>query len=113
VKELSCPEAREAAAEFALGVLPEVQRTEVTAHLAECRDRRQEVAVLNEIAARLVDLVPGTEPPLGFDRMVLSRVRPGRRRRIVVSATAAALVGCSTPSRPVTAVTIDRGAAAV
>jgi hypothetical protein len=55
------------------------------------------------VATRLVDLVPGTEPPLGFDRRVLARARditpasrtsrlvhlPGRRPRLVAGIGAA------------------------
>ena len=65
------------------------------------------------VATRLIELVPGTEPPLGFDRRVLARVqdvapasrsvwpfrrgdgrrgggRSGRRNRLIAAATALA-----------------------
>ena len=90
----TCDEIREAAAEFALGTLPQPQRSQVDAHLVGCRDCGDEVAALTEIATRLLDIVPGTEPPLGFDRTVLARVKPRRRRRTVAMATAAAVAIC-------------------
>jgi hypothetical protein len=57
---------------------------------------------MSEVSSRLLELVPGTEPPLGFDRRVLARVgvpaseggalrRFARRRpRVMLSAAAAA-----------------------
>jgi hypothetical protein len=75
---LTCVETREAAAEFALGILDPAHRDEVARHLCRCHDCRVEVAGLTEVALRLLDVLPGTEPPLGFDRAVLFRVRPGR-----------------------------------
>jgi hypothetical protein len=92
--ERICDETREAAAEFALGVLPRPQRNQVAAHLLACRVCREEVAALSEIATHLLDIVPGTEPPLGFDRAVLLRVRPRRRARTAATAIAAAVVIC-------------------
>jgi predicted anti-sigma-YlaC factor YlaD len=92
--ELTCDDIREAAAELALGVLPRPQRNLVAAHLLGCRVCRDEVAALTEIATRLLDMVPGTEPPLGFDRAVLLRVKPRRRTRTVATAIAAAVIIC-------------------
>ena len=46
------------------------------------------------IGVRLMELIPGTEPPLGFDRRVLTRFRPQRRSllaAIAVAAVAAAI----------------------
>jgi hypothetical protein len=96
VKYLSCDEVGEVAAEFALQVLPEPQRGQVAAHLSSCPGCRGEVEALNGIAARLVDLLPGTEPPLGFDRTVLVRVglrRRPRTRALAIAVAAAVVVG--------------------
>jgi hypothetical protein len=62
------------------------------AHLLDCLDCQEEVAGLSAVASRLVDLVPGTEPPLGFDRAVLVRVGLRRRNHAVALAVAAAVV---------------------
>jgi hypothetical protein len=92
--ELTCAETREAAAEFALKILPQPQRDLVAAHLLGCAPCRREVEALTEIAACLLDLVPGTEPPLGFDHLVLARVapRPRQARRVAIAVVAAAIV---------------------
>jgi hypothetical protein len=58
----------------------------------DCLDCQEEVAGLSAVASRLVDLVPGTEPPLGFDRAVLVRVGLRRRNRAVALAVAAAVL---------------------
>ena len=56
---------------------------------------------MDSVSTRLIELVPGTEPPLGFDRRVLARVRqsrPGptgglvRRRPLFAAAAGAAAV---------------------
>jgi hypothetical protein len=90
--ELTCTEVRDAAAEYALDVLDGSERSALAAHLLRCPACREEVESMRGVAIRLLELVPGTEPPLGFDRRVLSRVRdtapaarpgwlPGRRGR--------------------------------
>jgi hypothetical protein len=92
---LTCAETREAAAGFALKVLPRPQRGLVAVHLLSCDSCRREAEARIEIAARLLDLVPGTEPPLGFDHLVLARVtpRPRRARRVALSVVAAVILG--------------------
>jgi hypothetical protein len=77
--EFTCVETREAAAEFALGILSQRQRRLVAAHLQRCEFCRREVAATTDIAKRLLDLIPGTEPPLGFDSYVMAQVSPRRR----------------------------------
>lgn len=77
---LTCVEAREAAAEFALGILDPIYRREVDSHLRLCDDCRREITGLTEVAARLLDVIPGTEPPLGFDRAVLVQIASWPRR---------------------------------
>lgn len=92
--ERTCEEIQEAAAEFALKVLPQPQRDLVAAHLLGCRDCGDEVAAFSDVAIRLLYIVPGTEPPLGFDRAVLLRVNPRPRTRAVTRATGAAVAVC-------------------
>jgi hypothetical protein len=54
------------------------------------------VSGLTQIATKLLDVVPGTEPPLGFDRAVLARVTtPSRRATTVVLASVAAALVCA------------------
>jgi predicted anti-sigma-YlaC factor YlaD len=93
--ELICAEVREAAAEFALGILPQPDRSLVAAHLLRCRACRGEIAALGEVASRLLNVVPGTEPPLGFDRAVMARVTPPWRGRRVTWAVLAAVAACA------------------
>jgi hypothetical protein len=92
--ELTCAETQEAAAEFALKVLPRAGRSLVAAHLLRCDPCRREVEALTAIATRLLDLVPGTEPPVGFDHSVLVRVtpRPRRAKTVAISVVAAVIV---------------------
>jgi hypothetical protein len=64
---------REAAAEFALDILEPHERSLIAAHLLRCPACRAEVEALSAISSRLLELVPGTEPPLGFDERALAR----------------------------------------
>jgi hypothetical protein len=95
--DLNCAAARDSAAEFALGILPEAERESCAAHLVRCADCRAEVKSFSHIAALLLLVIPGSEPPLGFDRRVLDRARPTHRRArllvAVVASAAAATVG--------------------
>jgi hypothetical protein len=75
VTELTCVQVREEAAEFALDILEPEARSLLAAHLLRCQACREEVDAMCGVATRLIELVPGTEPPLGFDRRVLARVR--------------------------------------
>jgi hypothetical protein len=88
---LTCDQARDAAAEYALDILESGPRSELAAHLLRCPACRAEVEALSGVATRLIELVPGTEPPLGFDRRVMARVqnikpslRSGRISRLQV-----------------------------
>ena len=94
--DLQCAEVRDSAAEFALDILDPNERSAVAAHLLRCPDCRSEVDSMHLTADRLLDLVPGTEPPLGFDRRVLERLGiTGHRRRVWqwgLSAAAAVLI---------------------
>lgn len=80
MSEQTCTTVREAAAEYALGILPPGEREHVAAHLLRCGDCRREVDDMTRIGDELMELIPAAEPPLGFDRKVLVAVRSPRRR---------------------------------
>ena len=67
MSDLTCAEVHELSGEFALGILAHSQRARVAAHLLRCPDCRREIAPTMAIGVRLLELIPGTEPPLGFD----------------------------------------------
>jgi len=108
--ELTCEEVRDRSSEYALGILPEAEARPLEGHLAGCPRCRRETGEMVDLGTHLLDLIPGTEPPLGFDRRVLASVRsqhhrptrptrPGRharatrpRRTLVASIAAAAVV---------------------
>jgi hypothetical protein len=97
VHEMNCVQVNESAAEFSLGILTPDEHDSVAAHLRACPACRLEVESMQSVSEQLLDLIPGTEPPLGFDRRVLSRVgsplKPARRRfRIVATLAAAAVI---------------------
>jgi anti-sigma factor RsiW len=100
MSDVTCAQARDAAAEFALGILPPDERSTVAAHILRCPECRQEVEELERIGTDLLDVIPDAEPSLGFDRRVLAAVQPRRRhpRRILAvlgaaAAAAAAVIG--------------------
>jgi hypothetical protein len=102
MSDLSCAATRELAAEFALDVLSGYERATVQAHLNECAGCRAHVGSLTQISDRLLTLVPGAEPPVGFEDRVLNRIGlatprvrqlpPRRWLPIAVAAAVAALV---------------------
>jgi hypothetical protein len=92
--ELTCAQVRDESAEFALGILAQPQRGYVAAHLLRCEDCRRDADGFTEVAIRLVEIIPGTEPPLGFDRKLLGRVMPHRRRKSMVAAVMASVAAC-------------------
>lgn len=92
-----CEAARESLAELALGTLRGEELHRATAHVEHCRECRHEVTAMLPVASQLLELIPGTEPPLGFDHRVLAQVgQPGRStrwigpRRVAAMAAAAA-----------------------
>jgi hypothetical protein len=88
MSETTCPQIPDAAAELALDILPPHQDRGAS---VGCEDCRAEVGIVIVVASRLLDLVPGTEPPLSFDRRALRRVagrRPGRRPVLGLAAAA-------------------------
>lgn len=93
-----CTAVRQSLEELALGILRGEELRQATAHLEHCRDCQREVTAMLPVASQLLELIPGTEPPLGFDRRVLREIMPpgGRaplhaNRRVLVAAVAAAM----------------------
>jgi hypothetical protein len=74
--ELTCQQCRELAAELALGVLPGIERARALAHLDSCTACRNTVSALTLTADRLIELLPGAEPPAGFEQRVISALAP-------------------------------------
>jgi hypothetical protein len=72
--EQDCARLRELAPELALGVLTGEERGEARKHLANCPDCREYVLELTSVGDGLLALVPGAEPPVGFEDRVLSRM---------------------------------------
>ncbi|MFD4607888.1 hypothetical protein [Streptomyces sp. NPDC058451] len=68
--ETSCEKLREIGAELALGVLPGRERAGAVAHLERCADCREYIAQLTLLGDRLIGLLPGSEPPVGFESRV-------------------------------------------
>ena len=102
MNDVTCTQVREAAGEFALGILPGEERGPMSAHLLRCPECRHEVDEMTRVGDQLLDLIPDAEPPLGFDRRVLSGVRTHRARPRkrwigaglgVLAAAAASVVG--------------------
>jgi hypothetical protein len=98
MSDLSCGRMRQLAAELALDVLTGYERAEAQAHLNRCPECREYVRSLTLVGDRLLGLVPGAEPPVGFEDRVLARMgmlaparRPERRHRWLPLAVAAAV----------------------
>jgi hypothetical protein len=102
MSDLSCERMHELAPELALDILSGYERATAQAHLGECPDCREYVGSLTRVSDRLLTLVPGAEPPVGFEDRVLSRmgltpppVRQPKRQHwlpIAVAAAVAAVV---------------------
>lgn len=98
MSELSCERMHELAPELALDILSGYERATAQAHLGECPQCRTYVGSLAQVSDRLLTLVPGVEPPVGFEDRVLSRMgltapaprQPRRRHWLAVTAAAAA-----------------------
>lgn len=69
---MTCQQCHELAAELALNVLPARERVGVLAHLDTCGGCRETVSALTVTADRLVELLPGAEPPAGFEHRVMT-----------------------------------------
>ncbi|MFJ4206538.1 hypothetical protein ACIP2Y_43980 [Streptomyces sviceus] len=95
-----CEWLRAVADELALGILPGQERAEAIAHLDGCTTCREHVEQLTLVGDGLLSLLPGSEPPAGFETRVtdgLGLNRPARRWRpragVAVAAAAAIALG--------------------
>ena len=82
LNEMDCDDLAEVAAELALGVLTGRERAHAIMHLDRCDTCREHVRDLAVTEEELLALLPGHEPPVGFETRVVSRFGPaGRHRR--------------------------------
>ncbi|MFJ7956318.1 anti-sigma factor family protein [Streptomyces sp. NPDC096319] len=80
---MDCERLRDAGAELALGVLPARERAEAVAHLDRCPECRAYVERLTAVGDALLGLLPGAEPPVGFESRAVRAMGPagaGRAR---------------------------------
>ncbi|MFF9495762.1 hypothetical protein [Streptomyces flaveolus] len=94
----ACPRLRDIAAEAALGVLPAEERAAALAHLQSCPACLEDVRELARTADELLRLIPGREPPAGFETRVLQRIglsTPRRGRRTLRRRFAVAVAGAA------------------
>ncbi|MYT28216.1 MULTISPECIES: anti-sigma factor [unclassified Streptomyces] len=80
-KDLTCEQLHEIGAELALGVLSGRARAEATAHLDSCADCRENIGQLALVGDGLLGLLPGREPPAGFEARVARRLTQARAAR--------------------------------
>ena len=118
--DIGCAGLAAVAAELALGALTGHERAGALAHLDRCEACRQKVSRLMVTSGELLELLPASEPPPGFEVRVLERLglaafgraivsqasrvgnlrqrggrrprEPGRRRRLLAVAGAAVVV---------------------
>ncbi|MFI8497060.1 zf-HC2 domain-containing protein [Streptomyces sp. NPDC085524] len=81
MSEMTCERLRELGAELALGVLPGRERALAIAHLDHCSACREHVEQLTLAGDGLLGLLPGAEPPVGFETRVTNRLYPARPAR--------------------------------
>ncbi|THA37355.1 zf-HC2 domain-containing protein [Streptomyces sp. A1547] len=107
MSEMTCEQLRELDAELALDVLPARERARAVAHLDRCPGCRVHIEQLALVGDGLLGLLPGTEPPVGFESRVTAgllpappsppKPAPARRRLLrprVAAAGAALVVAC-------------------
>jgi hypothetical protein len=89
VTGMGCDGFADVAAELALGVLTGRERARAIAHLDGCEACMEHVRQLAVTSEKLLELLPGSEPPPGFETRVLGRLgisgparTPPRARRI-------------------------------
>jgi hypothetical protein len=78
LNEMDCDGLAEVAAELALGVLTGRERARAIVHLDRCDGCREHVRNLAITEEELLALLPGHEPPAGFETQVLGRLGSGR-----------------------------------
>ncbi len=109
--EIRCEEARDLAAEMALGTLAGDERARLIRHVGSCSQCRAIVEGLSEVADSLLLLAPEEEPPAGFETEFLTQFKaPVRKSRlrwavgaaavgVVVLATATTVLWATKPDR--------------
>ncbi|MFE5369017.1 hypothetical protein [Streptomyces mirabilis] len=75
--DMTCEKLREIGAELALGILPGRERAAAVAHLDQCADCREYVEQLTLVGDGLIGLLPGCEPPVGFETRVAQALTQG------------------------------------
>lgn len=83
---MSCDELADVAAELALGVLTGRERAQAIEHLDRCDACREHVRQLALTGEELLGLLPGIEPPAGFETRVMDRLGSSGRRRPRIAA---------------------------
>ena len=78
LNEMDCDDLAEVAAELALGVLTGRERAQAIVHLDRCDACREHVRNLAVTEEELLALLPGHEPPVGFETRVIGRLASGR-----------------------------------
>ena len=78
--ELTCQQCREIAAELAINVITGTERAQALAHLDSCPACRDTVSALTVTVDRLVELIPETQPPPGFEHRVIAALTPAAPR---------------------------------
>jgi hypothetical protein len=71
---MGCGEFADVAAELALGVLTGRERAQAVAHLDHCDSCREYVRQLSLTGEEMLGLLPGREPPAGFESRVMGRL---------------------------------------
>ena len=93
--EMDCDDLAEVAAELALGVLTGRERAQAIRHLDRCGTCRERIRDLALNEEELLGLLPGREPPAGFETGVMGRLgftgrhrgrSPGRPRWLLATA---------------------------
>lgn len=79
-----CGHVQNLAPELATGVASGDERAQALAHLAQCRECRQELDTVAMLVDELVLLAPGHEPSAGFETSVLAAIKPAPRPRAQV-----------------------------
>jgi RNA polymerase sigma factor (sigma-70 family) len=72
MRELTCHQCHEIAAELALDTISGIERTQALAHLDNCTTCRDTVSALTLTVDRLIELIPETQPPPGFEHRVMT-----------------------------------------
>ncbi len=70
-------------AELALGIATGRRRAETLAHVERCQSCHAEMEELSRSADSMLDVIPGVEPPLGFEVRLAERLGAGRAVRRV------------------------------